>query len=289
MALQAAVDELYALPPEQFTAARDDFAKRLRQAGERELAAAVRELRRPSVAAWLVNVLVRHRSDDLDQLLDLGAELRAAMTGGTGEDVRHLTELRRKAVTTMVAAVAALTDRPVPPAVAAEVQATLEAATADPTAAAAVRSGRLVRSLRYAGFGELPDLAGAVGLAPDRGAPKKRPVRRTTESASTAAKRREAERKAHEAAGVADDAQRTYEQRLAERADTEASAVAAAKAVNAATDRLRQAEQELAGVREAERHAADAVTTARRTARAAHQAADAARERLAALRSDSAP
>ncbi len=295
MALQAAADELYGLPPEQFTAARDDFANRLRQAGERELATAVRDLRRPSVSAWLVNLLVRRRGPDLDDLVDIGDRIRSAMTSGAGDAVRTLTEERRSAIESLVAAVEAMAGRPVTPAVAEEVRLTLEAATADLTAATAVRSGRLVRPLRYAGFGELPDLAGAVGLAPARAAPAPRPAGRRPkdpagratardeaardEAARDEAARDEAARAAHHAAGAADDAQRAYEQRLTEQVDAEARVVAATEAAQAAADQL-------AAAHEAEKSATEATTTAREAARAAHAAADAARRRLAGLRAE---
>ncbi len=280
MALQAAADELYGLPPEQFTAARDDFANRLRQAGERELATAVRDLRRPSVSAWLVNLLVRRRGPDLDDLVDIGDRIRSAMTSGAGDAVRTLTEERRSAIESLVAAVEAMAGRPVTPAVAEEVRLTLEAATADLTAATAVRSGRLVRPLRYAGFGELPDLAGAVGLAPARAAPAPRPAgRRPKDPAGRATARDEAARAAHHAAGAADDAQRAYEQRLTEQVDAEARVVAATEAAQAAADQL-------AAAHEAEKSATEATTTAREAARAAHAAADAARRRLAGLRAE---
>ncbi len=57
MGLEEELDRLYALPLNEFTAARDDVAKRLRGEGERELADEVKQLRKPPIAAWLVNQL----------------------------------------------------------------------------------------------------------------------------------------------------------------------------------------------------------------------------------------
>lgn len=286
MALQAAADELYGLPPEQFTAARDDFAARLRKAGERELATAVRDLRRPSVSAWLVNLLVRRRGPDLDELVDIGDRLRWAMANRAGADVRRLTEDRRAAIASLVVDGEAMAGRPVAPDVSEEVRLTLEAATADLTAATAVRSGRLVRPLRYAGFGELPDLTGAVGLVPAQPAPAaNRAGQRPKDSAAArAAAREEAERAAHEAAGAADDAQRAYEQRVAEHA---LAVGAVEEAQDTAEDVRRQfveATDRLQASRAAERSAAAAADAARRAARQAHDAAAAARQRLAKAR-----
>lgn len=285
MTLQAAADELYGLPPEQFTAARDDFAARLRKAGERELAVAVRELRRPSVPAWLVNLLVRHRAAGLDRLLETGDQLRSAMASGAGDDVRRLSNDRRSAVGALVTGIEELADRPVTPAVLDDVVATLEAATADHTAATAVRSGRLVRALHYAGFGELPDLSGAVGLAP--AAPSK-PRRATPSPAATkasAAERRSAERAAQEAAGAADDAQRAYELRAAQQAQARAGVESAEGAVSEAAARLENAQAELATARHREKAAESEAAAAHRSARAAHAAAEVARRHLADVRS----
>jgi hypothetical protein len=50
-------DELYALPPEQFTAAPNTRAKEAKAAGEKETAARIAALRKPTVLAWLANPL----------------------------------------------------------------------------------------------------------------------------------------------------------------------------------------------------------------------------------------
>src|SRR5690606_1078829 len=53
--------QLYALPPEQFVAARNGAAKQATGPAARHIKA----LRRPTVSAWLVNLLAFHRADDL--------------------------------------------------------------------------------------------------------------------------------------------------------------------------------------------------------------------------------
>ena len=58
MAVQKA-DELYGLPLERFVPERQALARELRTGGRREQAAEVASLRKPSVAAWAVNQLVR--------------------------------------------------------------------------------------------------------------------------------------------------------------------------------------------------------------------------------------
>lgn len=78
MTLDDLADRLYALAPEDFTAARDAAAKQARAAGDAPLAKQVKALRRPSVGAWLVNRLATQEADLLDQLLSLGPALAQA-------------------------------------------------------------------------------------------------------------------------------------------------------------------------------------------------------------------
>jgi hypothetical protein len=74
--LDTVADELYGLPPDAFTPTRDTRAADARSAGDRGLAAAITKLRRPTTGAWLANLLARERSDQVSELLDLGAEMR---------------------------------------------------------------------------------------------------------------------------------------------------------------------------------------------------------------------
>jgi hypothetical protein len=53
------LDDLYGVPLDRFVPERAALVRALRSAGEREQAAAVAALRKPSVAAWAVNQLVR--------------------------------------------------------------------------------------------------------------------------------------------------------------------------------------------------------------------------------------
>ena len=72
--LAAATEELYALDPADFVGARTELVRRLRAGKQRELAAAVAKLRRPSPAAWAVNRLVRDERDGVENLVRLGEE-----------------------------------------------------------------------------------------------------------------------------------------------------------------------------------------------------------------------
>src|SRR5215208_532649 len=77
-AIEQAMRELYALPPGDFTSARDARVKELRADGDRDAAAAVKALRRPTVAAWALNQLARSRAKDVERLLEAGERLRSA-------------------------------------------------------------------------------------------------------------------------------------------------------------------------------------------------------------------
>jgi hypothetical protein len=154
--LLTTADELYGLLPEAFTAARDERVRGLRRDGSRSRALAVKELRRPSVAAWLVNALVRHRRTEVEQLLQLGEALREAQANLDSDQLRDLDRRRQAALTALgrqARALARELGRPVSGQVIEEVGETLRAALTDPTAANAVRAGRLTATLRYAGFG----------------------------------------------------------------------------------------------------------------------------------------
>ncbi|GIH12636.1 hypothetical protein [Rugosimonospora africana] len=150
--------DLYSLPPERFIAARDEAVAQARADGDRALAARIGALRRPTVAAWLVNLVALHRPEQVGELLDLGTQLREAQHQLSGERMRELSSRRREAIAGLVAQARRLaTDAgrgPRDPLPLAEVEATLAAAIADENVADAVRAGRLTKATGYAGFGE---------------------------------------------------------------------------------------------------------------------------------------
>ena len=153
--LLAVADELYGLALPEFTPTRDARAKELK-AADAGLAARVKALRKPSMAAWVVNLLVRHESEQVAQVLQVGAALREAQASLAGEELRALTRQRRQltaAVTTRARALAAEHGQKVTPAVSDQVEATLTAAMVDEDCAAAVRSGMLVAALATTGVG----------------------------------------------------------------------------------------------------------------------------------------
>jgi hypothetical protein len=172
--LREVADELYGLRPEEFTGARTAAEKEARAAGNRELAAAVKALRRPAVAAWAVNLLGRHRSELLTQVVSLGDSLRQAQAQLQGDELRELTRQRRRlvaAVTAEAREVAESQGQRLGEAAVRQVEETLQAAMADPTAAEAVLSGFLAQPLSSTGVESLTAEALAVPLGSRRPPP----------------------------------------------------------------------------------------------------------------------
>lgn len=165
MELADVAHELYGLPPGDFTAERNDRAKELKR-DDPDLAGQVRALAKPTTAAWLVNQLVRHHGDEVDQVAAIGAALRDAQDDLDRDQLLQLNKQRHgvlRAVTQQARALAKQLGHPVSGAIADEVEQTLRAVMSDPDAADAVRTGTLLRSLSSTGFGAV-DLRGAVAL-----------------------------------------------------------------------------------------------------------------------------
>lgn len=160
-ALDDIADELYALRPEEFTATRNSRAG---EASDRSLASEIRALKKPSVAAWAVNRLVRASPAELRQVLALADDLREAQQDLDAAAMSKLNRDRRALTTALArrAAEVCAEDRAVlSSAVLDDVAKTLNAAMMDAAAADAVMTARLVRPLEVVGFGGV-DLDGAV-------------------------------------------------------------------------------------------------------------------------------
>ena len=262
--LNQIVDELYGIAPADFTARRDQLSAEAKKAGDRDLAAAIKALRRPSAAAFAVNLMARTRGDRIDALIELGGQMKAAQDALSGEELRALGRQRSlliHAVTQEVRSVAHGAGHPVSDAVAREIETTLEAAFADAWAGQAVRQGRLIRALERSGLGPV-ELEGAVAGTPSAPSEASRP--RTEKAAAKVAE-------ASEAAAVADRADR----RAAETAEQLAAAIAdheaAVRRRDEAESAARRREEELRVARAAADDAAGAETQARRARRDAEQ------------------
>ncbi|MDP3712878.1 MAG: hypothetical protein Q8R60_10410 [Mycobacteriales bacterium] len=292
MGIDELADALYALPPEAFTVARGTAAR-----ADPSSKQAITALRRPTVAAWIVNVLVRHDPAVLEDLLALGPALVEAQRAGDGPQLRTLSERRRALLGTVTARAVELAYREVTGAVRSEVEATLDAALADPASADAVRSGRLVRALSYAGFGGVDlDGATAVPMSAGKAAAGKATGGKATgdrapavagPSAAELTARAELERleaDALDAAGRLDDAVRALDTSC-EAANRAAADLTVADAeVARAEEALAQARQRRTAVHDRERETTSARAAAERAVTRAQARAEKARLALDARR-----
>src|SRR5580692_702023 len=94
--LDSVAGRLYGLSPQAFTSSRSAEVRAARSAGNRQLAAAIAQLRRPTVGAWLANQLARECKKELEALLVLGTSMRTAQAAGDGPELRLLTQRRRQ-------------------------------------------------------------------------------------------------------------------------------------------------------------------------------------------------
>ncbi|GAA5211732.1 transposase [Microbacterium kyungheense] len=189
--------ELYALAPAEFTAARNARAA----ASDPALAKRVKALRKPTVAAWAVNLLAR--DGQLADAVELSSALREAQEDLDAAELSRLGAQRRQLVAALAKqAVGLASDAGVTlsPAAREDAEKTINAAVMDAAAAAAVLTARLVSTLE-AGDIDPATLADAVGgTLPGAIEPAPRDDladRRARKAAEKAA--REAERLANEA------------------------------------------------------------------------------------------
>jgi hypothetical protein len=199
--LDAIAVELYALPPDDFTAARNARAA----AADRSLAGRVKTLRKPTAAAWAVDLLAR--DGQLAEALELAGALREAQDDLDGAELARLSRQRRALVTalaTQAVDLAAERGVAVSAAARADVEKTINAAVMDAAAAAAVMTARLVRPLEASGF-DAVDVSDAVGGSLP-GVPDAPPP--TRDDLAERRARKEAERAVRDAERAAGEADR---------------------------------------------------------------------------------
>ena len=159
-ATEALIRRMYEDPPDGFVAARSAAIADAKKAGDTAAVKRLTALRKPTVAAWLVNLLALRKPELIDQLVELAEALRVAQRTLKGDELRELSTQRRQIVSALVGEarkLAVARDRGLAGKLPlGEVEATLSAAMAEPDVAEQVRTGRLVRAASYAGFGEVP-------------------------------------------------------------------------------------------------------------------------------------
>ncbi|MEV5231451.1 hypothetical protein [Streptomyces pseudogriseolus] len=247
--VEAVLDELYALPPSDFVARREERAARARTRRRAQDARRIHAARRPTLAGWAANLLRRSRPDEARRFLELGRALREAYATLDPGGLKELSAQRRRIVSEMsrqAAALAREAGHPLSDAVLRDVETTLRAVLADPEAAAVWEAGRVEGVLTPPSeFG-----AEAAAAAPARREPPApaRTPRGDTAAArrkDTAAERRRAE--LTERAARAREERRAAEARLGER---RAAREEAAAALAEAGEREREAGERVAALEE---------------------------------------
>lgn len=223
--LVAVADGLYAVTADAFTEARNLAAK---ETADRELSGRVKALRKPSTAAWAVNLLVRREAGQIDQVLALGASLREAAESMQGEELRALTRQRRQLTAALASTARSLAREAgvrLSQAVVDQVESVLNAAMLDPIAADVVRSGLLVKAFTATGVSEVdvdavlavPSAVGSRATPLERPKPELRVVPEDDEL-----KRARAQEAVDQAAVQVDEAQAEADEAAQAVADLEA-------------------------------------------------------------------
>ncbi|MEV4618022.1 hypothetical protein AB0J74_04785 [Asanoa sp. NPDC049573] len=267
------VAELYAAPPDGFVAARDELVAGAKAAGQTDRAKQLGKLRKPTVAAWVVNLLAIRRPELVDELVELSAALREAQRELKGDALRELTKQRREAVGALVKEAVSLATKADPrnrgKLPVGEVEATLTAAVSDAEVAQQLRTGRLVRAASYAGFGEVP--RPQLRLVTDE-PPEPEPEPESSEGrgskraaeAERAARRRAADRELTAARNAEKASQADLEKATKAEADGAAAVERAEAALQEAERRRADADAALGQLRVARKAAERAAVQARR-------------------------
>ncbi|ULR48146.1 hypothetical protein [Streptomyces deccanensis] len=187
-AVDSALDELYVTPPPAFVSRRESLATEAKAAGRVADARRIRAARRPSLAAWAANLLLRSRPEESRAFLDLGQALRDAYRSLDADGVKELSEQRRGVVAALsrqAAELAAEAGHRLSDPVLREVEATLRAVLADEDAAGRWATGRLESALTPPS-----DFPGTTAVRTDRPRRPTAPTRTSTSTQDEVAERR---------------------------------------------------------------------------------------------------
>ncbi|WP_326958397.1 hypothetical protein [Amycolatopsis sp. NBC_01286] len=281
MDLKTVAGELYGGDLAEFVSARNAAAKTAKAEGDTDLAAKIKELRKPTTAAAIVNRLARDDPDELRELAELGDELRDAHTRLAGDDLRALARRRGELVRRILHGLAKMSDT-----VAREVEATLEAVAADPDTAALALAGCLT-SVAHQDTDQWFTLAAtappSTGKRPAKLVEKAEPAKaKRTEKAERAekdAKREDEERAERERVRAERERLRKEAAELAkERAVAERDLVRTERAAEQATARVEDLRARLAEAEERAERATAEFETAKEAFDQADEAAIAAKE-----------
>ena len=174
--LQSIAGDLYGVPLDEFITTRTERYEAARDDDQKALARQIKALRKPHAAAWALNMMFRERLDLIQDVIDLGDDLREAQAASDGSTIRRLDLTRRELMKKMIREATYVANQKglsLSAAASDGMEQTLWAAMLDPDAAGAVLTGLLVAPIA-AGM-EASDLDGIVAI-PDTS------FRRTTQA-----------------------------------------------------------------------------------------------------------
>jgi hypothetical protein len=281
---EEAADALYGAPAADFIATRNELAKQLKADGDQVGSTRLKAMRKPTVAAWVANLVSRKLQDELDDLLALGDEFREATADLDGDRLRELTPRRHQLLDKVSKAAidaAGHEGQKVSADVGQKLRETLDAALVDPAAGDAVREGRLSSALRHVGFGVVDENGEPSNVTPltderRQAARDRRKAQQAQEDKESAAARnkREAEEREEEEREAAEKskAKKAFE-------DAVTAAQGAEAKVEDLDTQLDNAREALADAQELVRRLGGELDEARRAAREAQKESREARKR----------
>lgn len=262
--IEDSIDQLYQLPLEEFTAARNALA---RETGSSE----IKKLEKPNLAAWTVNQLYWRERKTYESVIKAADRMRAAykqMLAGKSADVRAAEDVHKEALNEARQAARRILEgagNKHADSIMMSVAETLDALPGDEP------PGRLTRPLRRMGFDVLEGVPISARAVPQK--PKAEPAKKPAAAAMTARERRASEAEERELTMARERL------RFAEAAEREAEAT---------LDRARRAVERAERTRERiERELEEAVATETKlrkeqaSSQAAYDKAIADRDRLA--------
>lgn len=283
MDFEEAADALYAAPAADFIARRNELAKRLKADGDPAGSTRLKSLRKPTVAAWIANLVARKAPDDLDDLLALGDEFREATADLDGDRLRDLTPRRHQLLDKLAKEAAQLAGeegQKISADVGQKLRETLDAALVDPAAGDALREGRLSSALRHVGFGVVDENGEPSNVTPltDERRQAARDRRKTKQAESDSAQeQREAAQREQVEQEERDAAERAKARQAFE--DAVATAQKAEAKVEDLDTQLDRAREALSGAQALVHRLGAELDEARRSARDAQKESREARKR----------
>lgn len=294
--VEAVLDDLYTTPPPAFVARREELAVAARTSGRADDARRIHAARRPTLAAWAANLLLRSQPEESGQFLELGRALREAYRALDADGIKELSAQRRSIVSALsrqAAQLARSAGHRLSDAAQQDVESTLGAVLADEDAAEEWATGRLESALTPPSV--FPSGTGTTAAVdtPHKAAKRTADPSSAKRPKDDLADRRRLKRKEElaQARKTAKEAERNVRDRRAGQADADAALrrarhrhdqarqqeVAAEEQLRQAREELRRAEREQ---REAEDRQQAAAAAVARAEQAAGEAADEV-ERLA--------